>query len=547
MFVVDYQLGTPLKVAVTIFDENMKRQNKTMGSTLLDIGEVLGARGNTKAKKLGGGGGGTLFAHVRPHRGSGTLRLRLQGVGLKNVEGGLFRGKSDPFYEISRQINSAGGNTWDNVYRSAPVKNSLDPQWDDATLELSTLCGGDLDQPLKIAVLDHESSGRHVGMGTCETTVRALVAAAAGASPDRPAELVLTKKGQAVGKIAVVVATVSGHDADGRGDHDVSGKPAMVVSPAAVSAIHQLAAMKISPSLASASPQPPPSLKPTFADYVSGGCAINVTVAIDFTGSNGDPRKPGTLHYMDKNSKNDYEKAISAVLGILKQFDADQQFQVVGFGAKFGGVVKHCFQVGPSETVSGVEGVLNAYNHVFESGLVMSSPTVFTEVINRVASQCAQANVRARQRGGLAYSVLLIVTDGAVSDVEATAKCLRLISSYPMSVVIVGVGNADFSTMQFLDDNRANQGFRDMAQFVPFNQHCGSPAELTSETLKEIPRQLEECFHAYKYPAGPPIVVKDEEIVVEAEEEQEIDLRLDVSDEGEIVVAGGGTACQSTF
>jgi hypothetical protein len=116
-----------------------------------------------------------------------------------------------------------------------------------------------------------------------------------------------------------------------------------------------------------------------------------------------------------------------------------------------------------------------------------------------------------------------------------------------MSVVIVGVGNADFSSMHFLDDNRANRGFRDMAQFVPFNRHCGSPADLTSETLKEIPRQLEECFHAKNYPAGPPIVIKDEEIVVEPEEEQEIDLTLDVSEEGEIVVAGGGTGYQSTF
>ena len=35
----------------------------------------------------------------------------------------------------------------------------------------------------------------------------------------------------------------------------------------------------------------------SFLEYIMGGCEVNFTVAIDFTGSNGDPRKPGTLHY----------------------------------------------------------------------------------------------------------------------------------------------------------------------------------------------------------------------------------------------------------
>jgi Copine/C2 domain len=520
LFKVEYELGTPVKLAVSVFGQEVKKTNKPMGSAILDVGELLGARGNTKAKKLKNGG--TLFANVRPSQGSGTLRLQLRGMGLKNVEG-MFS-KSDPFFELSRQINSAGAATWDNVYRSLPVKNNLDPNWQDATLELSALCGGNLDQPILISVADFEGSGKHTPMGQCETTVNSLIMAA-----QNKTDLVLTnRKKQASGKIAVVKADVSGHE---KQSSDVA------------SVSQQMANVTVSPSITSRSP----SGLPSFADYVSGGCTLNVTVAIDFTGSNGDPRKPGTLHYMDKNSKNDYEKAISAILGILQKFDDDQQYEVLGFGAKFQGVVRHCFQVGKTPTVSGIDGVLDAYNHVFESGLTLSAPTVFTDVVNHVASTSQQTMVRAQQKGGLAYSILLIVTDGAVSDVEATAQCLRLISTYPLSVVIVGVGNADFASMQFLDDNRANQGFRDLAQFVPFNLHSSSPADLTSETLKEIPRQLEECFHEKKYKAGDPIVVRDEDIVVEPEEEEEIDLSLDVGEEGDIVVSGGGTAYQRDF
>jgi len=56
VFVFDYELGTPTKVAVNIFDEVRKGENKSMGSCVFDIGEVLGARGSTKAKRVNGGG-----------------------------------------------------------------------------------------------------------------------------------------------------------------------------------------------------------------------------------------------------------------------------------------------------------------------------------------------------------------------------------------------------------------------------------------------------------------------------------------------------------
>lgn len=56
VFVFDYELGTPVKVAVQIFDEVRKGDNKNMGAVVFDIGELLGSRGNTKAKKLKKGG-----------------------------------------------------------------------------------------------------------------------------------------------------------------------------------------------------------------------------------------------------------------------------------------------------------------------------------------------------------------------------------------------------------------------------------------------------------------------------------------------------------
>jgi Ca2+-dependent lipid-binding protein len=179
VFTLDYELGTPCKVAISIFHEMKKRDNKSMGTAVFDVAELLGARGNTKAKKLHDGG--TLFAVVRKAEGSGVLRLGMKGSKLKNVEG-MFS-KSDPFFELSRKVSNAGGLTWDNVFRSEPVKNSLDPTWETAVLELSILCGGDLDLPIRINVFDHESSGKHKAMGQAEMSVNGMVQAASSGQP----------------------------------------------------------------------------------------------------------------------------------------------------------------------------------------------------------------------------------------------------------------------------------------------------------------------------------------------------------------------------
>ena len=49
------------------------------------------------------------------------------------------------------------------------------------------------------------------------------------------------------------------------------------------------------------------------------------------------------------------------------------------------------------------------------------------------------------------YHVLLILTDGFNTDMEATRKILVDLSSEPVSVIIVGCGGWDFSEMKELD------------------------------------------------------------------------------------------------
>ena len=51
------------------------------------------------------------------------------------------------------------------------------------------------------------------------------------------------------------------------------------------------------------------------------------------------------------------------------------------------------------------------------------------------------------------YFVLLMLTDGVISDMNETKKAIIHASRLPMSIIIVGVGKADFSNMDILDSD----------------------------------------------------------------------------------------------
>jgi Ca2+-dependent lipid-binding protein len=56
VFKLEYELGDATKLAVSLFDKKTKSDNLPMGSAVFDVAEVLGARGNTKGKRVNGGG-----------------------------------------------------------------------------------------------------------------------------------------------------------------------------------------------------------------------------------------------------------------------------------------------------------------------------------------------------------------------------------------------------------------------------------------------------------------------------------------------------------
>ena len=73
--------------------------------------------------------------------------------------------------------------------------------------------------------------------------------------------------------------------------------------------------------------------------------------------------------------------------------------------------------------------------------------------------------------------MLLIITDGVISDMAETKRAIVYASALPYSIIIVGVGSADFSAMDALDcdtgllrDQNGHVAQRDIVQFVPFGK-----------------------------------------------------------------------------
>ncbi|KAL3205917.1 hypothetical protein MRX96_052914, partial [Rhipicephalus microplus] len=108
---------------------------------------------------------------------------------------------------------------------------------------------------------------------------------------------------------------------------------------------------------------------------------------------------------------------------------------------------------------------------------------------------------RGNYSDGRSYFVLLIITDGVISDMLQTTEAIVQASLLPMSIIIIGVGNADFTAMEVLDgdvvqlSSGSHQSERDIVQFVPLNkflQGAGSwqskQVRLAKEVLAEIPR-----------------------------------------------------------
>ncbi|KAL7222503.1 hypothetical protein ACSBR1_024237 [Camellia fascicularis] len=241
------------------------------------------------------------------------------------------------------------------------------------------------------------------------------------------------------------------------------------------------------------------SVQHSFLDYLSGGSELNFMVAIDFTASNGNPRLPDSLHYIDPSGRpNAYQRAILEVGEVLQFYDSDKSFPVWGFGARsIDGPVSHCFNLNGSSTYCEVKIFTKFDSSLNSPSLVLKESKELRRRI-LVISIAAQIAGQSLANNELKYFVLLIITDGVITDLQETKDALMKASDLPLSILIVGVGGADFKEMEILDADKGERlessngrvASRDIVQFVPMRDVQSGEFFVIQSLLAELPSQF---------------------------------------------------------
>ena len=192
--------------------------------------------------------------------------------------------------------------------------------------------------------------------------------------------------------------------------------------------------------------------KHSFLEYVFGGCQVDLSFAIDFTLSNGDPRQSDSLHYFDPN-RNQYLHAIKSVGNILQFYNTDKQINLYGFGGAippYTNRASHCFALNGDifdPRVNGIQEVVNCYQRAL-TNCKLYGPTNFAEIINEVNLNISSEPVTQMNQK---FHILVIITDGVISDMNKTIDEIVRGSELPLAIIIIGVGDADFESMETLD------------------------------------------------------------------------------------------------
>ncbi|KAI8014821.1 E3 ubiquitin-protein ligase RGLG1 [Camellia lanceoleosa] len=185
----------------------------------------------------------------------------------------------------------------------------------------------------------------------------------------------------------------------------------------------------------------------------------NLIFGIDFTKSN---KWTGarsfhrrSLHHIG-DEMNPYEQAISIIGRTLSGFDEDNLIPCFGFGDA-STHDQEVFSFYPDERFcNGFEEVLTRYKELVPQ-LRLAGPTSFAPIIEMAITTIEQS--------GGQYHVLVIIADGQVTrsvdtrhgqlspQEKKTVEAIVKASEYPLSIILVGIGDGAWDMMREFDDN----------------------------------------------------------------------------------------------
>mmetsp|Transcript_25390 Transcript_25390/g.62489 ORF Transcript_25390/g.62489 Transcript_25390/m.62489 type:complete len:708 (-) Transcript_25390:824-2947(-) len=501
-FRLEYIFHQEQTYVVRLYDEDLKyatdlKEHDYLGGCIFTLGQLMGAKGCSVAKKLLRENALMVVTGNETMETCEVLEFRLSAQDLVK-ERSLYEqrvvDRCNPYFRVEK-LNK-DDQSWEVIWKSEAVKRNTSPTWKEARLPLQMICNGDLHNPVKLTIWDYDKDYRLIDyIGFVESTVSELL--------DKANEKTKVRD-EAKGKIEEIeskripVFTVSKEKKRLFGFRGTKLK--------SVGILKILKAQK--------------STIPSMLKYMSGGCSLDLMIGIDCTIANEERGSDKSLHYTTSQWLNDYQAGIQKLGSIVENFARGRNSSMWGMGARINGKA-HDLHMFDDKLITGKD-LLQSYdrnignNENFKQGQAMRLKPLIEE-----ATYLTIRNCRSRQ----CYTILTVFTAGNIIDLQDTIGLLcRAAEDAPISLVIIGVGNRDFSDIEklcrtdfkaTLRDARGIPIARDIISFVSFKQYGGNAAEVILQALKVIPEQLVTYFTTNGIKPLPPVPAPDYSVLID--------------------------------
>lgn len=422
------------------------------------LANIIGARGQSASFSFFTGAQQTscaLIVSARKHTAQTGGSVKFKFAAKKLDKKDLF-GKSDPYFKILR----IEGNSYADVYQSEYITQDLNPKWKSFEVPLDRLVTSKrTDDYFLVQCFDWDRIGSHDFIGECRLSLDML-------RTRDSFPLINSKKAR-------------------KSNYKDSGK--LIVSK-----------FKMDDDV-------------LFNEYLSSGLNLNVLVAIDF--SDDDQNK---VHWLQQNPQ--YLNAIKNVVSVLEPYDTDRNIPVYRFGGTVNGDVSPIFPLNGNHSnpeVSGLNGVLSVYLESLKN-TALYGKKMLSPIIEKAGD--IGKFVQANQLTKPGYLVCVIFTTGDISDVDNVSKLIKILAEWPISFIIINVGNQSPKQLEKLEKKtkitlHGQTVSRDTVKVISMKSL--DPNSLSKKVLKRVPGEVVKYLQGCQVPTKP--LTEQETLVLEEE------------------------------
>ena len=387
-------------------------------------------------------------------------------VKAAKIENTEWFSKSDPFLTFSRPMkhyakenaNKIPKNGWILVHRTNHFADNLNPDFEPFEFSSARFCYSDLDCLIKLQIWDYSKKGNHELISTGDFTLRQIVS----------------------GKIKQIKT------------FNASGNAAGTIIVESLT--------KIQASLGS---------------IVETGIELDFVFGVDFSGSNG---RRDDAHHRHRIVEADgeagdgektvemnvYQKLLKVFEDLLKSSHTGGRLEAYAFGCR--SPSKGFFSpyelipLGENQgVIDGYGAFLGSYNNS-AGHLEPAGPTTFTGVLQKAIENA----YKSRERGATKkYNLVVYITDGCPVDEDEFIDALIEASTLPISVIFVGVGEANFGDLiaiaeavEILEGSTGAKLARNMSKFCHYPEGGEEPGKALADVIERcFPTQVREYFN----------------------------------------------------